>query len=216
MQVSMGQTAPEYYNVSFLSLSQPAPLLTLWSCTQLQLKSPNKHHWCNSLMHSREGSSWKLLKLRTLPKKGFSTEKIVCCICMTCLLFLLEKPSKPKCWLEGELLEGKELSLQCHSASGTAPISYRWQRINEEDERAEHLPPTSRVSKSGHFLLELSVRSKPDNRPRAHAHVQSSACFLNGNHLMAVIVTIYQYLSLLQLDVVLCSTLNKELPEEFV
>ncbi|KFP86005.1 CXADR-like membrane protein, partial [Acanthisitta chloris] len=63
-------------------------------------------------------------------------------------LKVVEKPSKPKCWLEGEMLEGKELSLQCRSASGTAPISYRWQRINEEDERAEHLPPTSRVSKS--------------------------------------------------------------------
>ncbi|XP_064029368.1 CXADR-like membrane protein isoform X2 [Pogoniulus pusillus] len=61
-------------------------------------------------------------------------------------LRVLEKPSKPKCWLEGELLEGKELSLQCHSASGTAPISYRWQRLSQEDERAEHLPPTSRVN----------------------------------------------------------------------
>ncbi|KAI1230773.1 hypothetical protein IHE44_0008654 [Lamprotornis superbus] len=61
-------------------------------------------------------------------------------------LKVVEKPSKPKCWLEGEMLEGKELSLQCRSASGTAPISYRWQRISEEDERAEHLPPNSRVN----------------------------------------------------------------------
>lgn len=103
---------------------------------------------------------------------------------MTCLLSLLEKPSKPKCWLEGELLEGKELSLQCRSASGTAPISYRWQRINEED-RAEHLPPTSRVSKSDHFLLGLSIHSKPDNHPHVHAHVQPHACFLNGDPLVA-------------------------------
>lgn len=132
---------------------------------------------------------------------------------MTRLLFLLEKPSKPKCWLEGELLEGKELSLQCHSASGTAPISYRWQRINEEDERAEHLPPTSRVSKSGHFLLEFSVRSKPDSRPHVRACLESSACFLNGDYLVAVIATILQHLSVLQLDVVVCSTLNKEVCE---
>lgn len=206
MQVSRRQTAPEYYNVSFLCLSQLAPL-RLWSCTQLQLKAPNKHHWCNSLMHSREGSSWKLLKSCTLPKKVFSIKK------MTCLLFPLEKPSKPKCWLEGELLEGKELSLQCRSVSGTAPISYRWQRINEEDERAEHLPPTSRVSKSGHFLLELLVHSKPDNRPRVH--VQSRAWLLNRDYLMAAIAMVYQYLSLLQLDVVVCSTANKEVHEEF-
>ncbi|KFO96121.1 CXADR-like membrane protein, partial [Calypte anna] len=68
-------------------------------------------------------------------------------------LKVVEKPSKPKCWLEGELLEGKELSLQCHSASGTAPISYRWHRINEA-ERAEHLPPTSRVMKN---LTQMST-----------------------------------------------------------
>ncbi|KAM7030176.1 CXADR-like membrane protein [Acridotheres tristis] len=71
-------------------------------------------------------------------------------------LKVVEKPSKPKCWLEGEMLEGKELSLQCRSASGTAPISYRWQRISEEDERAEHLPPNSRVniSNPGQVLLK--------------------------------------------------------------
>ncbi|XP_005428926.2 CXADR-like membrane protein [Geospiza fortis] len=71
-------------------------------------------------------------------------------------LKVVEKPSKPKCWLEGELLEGKELSLQCRSASGTAPISYRWQRLSEEDERAEQLPPNSRVniSNPGQVLLK--------------------------------------------------------------
>uniref|UniRef100_A0A8C7ECB6 CXADR like membrane protein n=1 Tax=Nothoprocta perdicaria TaxID=30464 RepID=A0A8C7ECB6_NOTPE len=71
-------------------------------------------------------------------------------------LKVIEKPSKPKCWLEGELLEGKDLSLQCRSASGTAPISYRWQRLSEDEERAEHLPPTSRVniSNPGQVLLK--------------------------------------------------------------
>uniref|UniRef100_A0A8C3V7M9 CXADR like membrane protein n=1 Tax=Catharus ustulatus TaxID=91951 RepID=A0A8C3V7M9_CATUS len=67
----------------------------------------------------------------------------------------VRKPSKPKCWLEGELLEGKDLFLQCRSASGTEPISYRWQRLSEE-RRAEHLPPNSRVniSNPGQVLLK--------------------------------------------------------------
>ncbi|XP_062450630.1 CXADR-like membrane protein isoform X2 [Rhea pennata] len=73
-------------------------------------------------------------------------------------LKVVEKPSKPKCWLEGELLEGKELSLQCRSASGTAPISYRWQRLSEDEERAEHLPPTSRV------MVRLTIRRKEKKR----------------------------------------------------
>ncbi|NWT76018.1 CLMP protein, partial [Prunella himalayana] len=94
----------------------------------------------------------------SMPMEGFPVSKL-CCDAMTCLL-LLEKPSKPKCWLEGEMLEGKELSLQCRSASGTAPISYRWQRISEEDERAEHLPPNSRVniSNPGQVLLKNLTR----------------------------------------------------------
>lgn len=84
MGASTRQTAPGYYNMSFLCLSQAAPLVRLWVCTQLQFKSRNNHPRCNSLMHSREGSSWKLLKLHSCAKKkGVSTEKIVCCMCMS-------------------------------------------------------------------------------------------------------------------------------------
>ncbi|XP_006116688.1 CXADR-like membrane protein isoform X1 [Pelodiscus sinensis] len=71
-------------------------------------------------------------------------------------LTVLEKPSKPKCWVEGELSEGKELSLQCNSASGTAPILYQWQRISDEEGKMEHLPPTARVnfSNPGQVLMK--------------------------------------------------------------
>ncbi|XP_065426284.1 CXADR-like membrane protein isoform X2 [Chrysemys picta bellii] len=71
-------------------------------------------------------------------------------------LFVLEKPSKPKCWVEGELFEGKELSLQCNSASGTAPIKYQWQRISDKEGKIGHLPPTARVniSNPGQVLMK--------------------------------------------------------------
>ncbi|KYO39015.1 hypothetical protein Y1Q_0022594 [Alligator mississippiensis] len=71
-------------------------------------------------------------------------------------LKVLEKPAKPKCWIEGDLSEGKEVSLQCNSASGTAPITYQWQRITDEEGKVGHLPPTSRVniSNPGQVLLK--------------------------------------------------------------
>nr|XP_028564283.1 CXADR-like membrane protein isoform X2 [Podarcis muralis] len=70
-------------------------------------------------------------------------------------LKVLEKPSKPKCWKEGEMIEGKEISLQCNTVSGTAPIMYKWERI-EEDGKAGSLPPMAHInfSNPAQFLLK--------------------------------------------------------------
>ncbi|XP_054854154.1 CXADR-like membrane protein isoform X2 [Eublepharis macularius] len=61
-------------------------------------------------------------------------------------LKVLEKPSKPKCWKEGELSEGKEIILQCNSVSGTKPIIYTWQRIIDEEGKAGSFPPMTRIN----------------------------------------------------------------------
>lgn len=45
------------------------------------------------------------------------------------------------------MIEGKEISLQCNTVSGTAPIMYKWERI-EEDGKAGSLPPMAHISKS--------------------------------------------------------------------
>uniref|UniRef100_A0A8C5WXN2 CXADR like membrane protein n=1 Tax=Laticauda laticaudata TaxID=8630 RepID=A0A8C5WXN2_LATLA len=58
-------------------------------------------------------------------------------------LKVLEKPSKPKCWKEGVASEGKEITLQCNSVSGTAPIMYMWQRVDAKG-KLEFLPPSTR------------------------------------------------------------------------
>nr|XP_020648047.1 CXADR-like membrane protein isoform X1 [Pogona vitticeps]XP_020648054.1 CXADR-like membrane protein isoform X1 [Pogona vitticeps] len=62
-------------------------------------------------------------------------------------LKVLEKPSKPKCWKEGQMSEGKEISLQCNSVSGTTPITYSWQRIDEEGKTGS-LPPMAHINLS--------------------------------------------------------------------
>uniref|UniRef100_A0A8C6XMU0 CXADR like membrane protein n=1 Tax=Naja naja TaxID=35670 RepID=A0A8C6XMU0_NAJNA len=62
-------------------------------------------------------------------------------------LKVLEKPSKPKCWKEGTASEGKEITLQCNSVSGTAPIMYTWQRVDTKG-KLESLPPSTRLNLS--------------------------------------------------------------------
>ncbi|XP_061449118.1 CXADR-like membrane protein isoform X2 [Rhineura floridana] len=60
-------------------------------------------------------------------------------------LKVLEKPSKPKCWQEGEMSEGREISLHCNTVSGTKPIMYIWQRI-DEDGKVGSLPPIAHIN----------------------------------------------------------------------
>lgn len=73
------------------------------------------------------------------------------------LFFLLVRPSKPKCELEGELTEGSDLTLQCESSSGTEPIVYSWQRVQEKGGEDERLPPKSKIGKSSfHWSTETT------------------------------------------------------------
>ncbi|KAM5246011.1 CXADR-like membrane protein [Ctenodactylus gundi] len=72
------------------------------------------------------------------------------------ILKVLVRPSKPKCELEGELTEGSDLTLQCESSSGTQPIVYSWQRVQEKDGESEHLPAKSKIDykNPGRILLQ--------------------------------------------------------------
>ncbi|XP_078537954.1 CXADR-like membrane protein [Lissotriton helveticus] len=69
-------------------------------------------------------------------------------------LLVLVKPSEPKCWTEGDLSVGENLSLNCKSAAGTEPIVYQWQRISDTGGKLGPLPPTSRLGSEGHVVLQ--------------------------------------------------------------
>lgn len=76
---------------------------------------------------------------------------------LTSFFFLLVRPSKPKCELEGELTEGSDLTLQCESSSGTEPIVYSWQRVQEKRGEDERLPPKSKIGESSfHWSTETT------------------------------------------------------------
>lgn len=63
-----------------------------------------------------------------------------------CLLPLLSvKPSKPRCWMEGRLLEGSDVKMSCKSSDGSDPIHYKWERVLDKGKSAGKLPPLALV-----------------------------------------------------------------------
>lgn len=91
------------------------------------------------------------------------------------LSFLPVRPSKPKCELEGEPMEGSDLALQCESSSGTEPIVYHWQRIREKEGEEERLPPKSRIGKSSFYQpIETTGQLSRNSKLDSNHHVTSN------------------------------------------
>uniref|UniRef100_H3ALD4 Ig-like domain-containing protein n=1 Tax=Latimeria chalumnae TaxID=7897 RepID=H3ALD4_LATCH len=87
-----------------------------------------------------------LCKVKKTP--GLDTQKIV--------LAVLVKPSKPKCWIEGNKEKGGEAILKCKSSEGSIPLVYTWERVGGQ---SASLPPTAvKGLESG----DLIVRNNSD------------------------------------------------------
>ncbi|XP_067827129.1 CXADR-like membrane protein [Heptranchias perlo] len=69
-------------------------------------------------------------------------------------LVVLIRPSKPKCWIKGQLLQGNDIKLQCKSEKGTNPILYRWDHLLDTEGHQAKFHPRSRIdSKTPEMLL---------------------------------------------------------------
>ncbi|CAB1349069.1 unnamed protein product [Coregonus sp. 'balchen'] len=55
-------------------------------------------------------------------------------------LIVLVKPSKPRCWMDGRLLEGSDVKLSCKSNDGSDPIKYNWERVLDKGKSVGKLP----------------------------------------------------------------------------
>nr|XP_046149964.1 CXADR-like membrane protein isoform X1 [Oncorhynchus gorbuscha] len=55
-------------------------------------------------------------------------------------LIVLVKPSKPRCWMDGRLLEGSDVKLSCKSSDGSDPIKYNWGRVLDKGKSVGKLP----------------------------------------------------------------------------
>lgn len=67
------------------------------------------------------------------------------------LLFLAVKPSKPRCWMDGKLLEGSDVKLSCKSSDGSDPISYKWERVLDKGKSLGKLPTLALIGKESNW-----------------------------------------------------------------
>lgn len=83
------------------------------------------------------------------------------------VLKILVKPSEPDCWIEGEQMVGRNVTLHCKSAAGSLPMKYNWQHIKHQ-EYSGYLP-TRPESPQKLFLQNVS-----------RAHNGSYRCFVSN------------------------------------
>lgn len=67
------------------------------------------------------------------------------CFWFPCILTV--KPSKPRCWMDGKLLEGSDVKLSCKSSDGSDPISYKWERVLDKGKSLGKLPNLALIGK---------------------------------------------------------------------
>ncbi|XP_072342764.1 CXADR-like membrane protein [Scyliorhinus torazame] len=97
-------------------------------------------------------------------------------------LVVLVKPSKPKCWTEGESLQGNDIKLQCNSENGTQPILYRWIHVlDTEGQQAKFHPGFHIDLQTPEILLlrNLSYVSTGLYECKASNEAGEKSCFVN-------------------------------------
>ncbi|KAL4660639.1 CXADR-like membrane protein isoform X1 [Arapaima gigas] len=96
-------------------------------------------------------------------------------------LIVLVKPSKPRCWMEGRLLQGNDVKLSCRSADGSDPIHYRWERVLDKGKNVGKLPPLALVDLKNPEIItlkNLTLESTGVYRCTASNDVGEENCFI--------------------------------------
>ncbi|XP_056467507.1 CXADR-like membrane protein [Gadus chalcogrammus] len=75
-------------------------------------------------------------------------------------LIVLVKPSKPRCWTDGKLLEGSDVKMSCKSSDGSDPISYKWERVLDKGKSLGKLPNLALIDLKNPELLTLRNLTK--------------------------------------------------------
>ncbi|XP_069750681.1 CXADR-like membrane protein [Narcine bancroftii] len=97
-------------------------------------------------------------------------------------LVVLVKPSKPKCWIQGKLLQGNDIKLQCRSEKGTEPIHYKWEHLLDVDGHQTKLQSHSHIdSRTPEMLLlrNLSHTKAGVYQCSAMNEAGQETCFVN-------------------------------------
>ncbi|KAG7279244.1 hypothetical protein CRUP_010860, partial [Coryphaenoides rupestris] len=67
------------------------------------------------------------------------------------------KPSKPRCWMEGKLLEGADVKMSCKSSDGSDPVLYKWERLLDKGRYAGKMPPLALLDVRGMGVVAGAV-----------------------------------------------------------
>uniref|UniRef100_A0A3Q3WC91 Ig-like domain-containing protein n=1 Tax=Mola mola TaxID=94237 RepID=A0A3Q3WC91_MOLML len=88
------------------------------------------------------------------------------------------KPSKPRCWMDGKLLEGSDVKLSCKSSDGSDPISYKWERVLDKGKSLGKLPNLALILKNPEIvtLRNLTMDSAGVYRCTASNDVGEENC----------------------------------------
>ncbi|KAG7282830.1 hypothetical protein CRUP_012219 [Coryphaenoides rupestris] len=70
-------------------------------------------------------------------------------------LIVLVKPSKPRCWMDGKLLEGSDVKLSCKSSDGSDPMNYKWERVLDKGKSLGKLPNMALIDLKNPELVTL-------------------------------------------------------------
>ncbi|XP_037605490.1 CXADR-like membrane protein [Sebastes umbrosus] len=75
-------------------------------------------------------------------------------------LIVLVKPSKPRCWMEGKLLEGADVKMSCKSADGSDPMRYKWERVLDKGKYIGKLPSLALIDLKNPEIVTLKNLTK--------------------------------------------------------
>ncbi|XP_034150489.1 CXADR-like membrane protein isoform X2 [Esox lucius] len=75
-------------------------------------------------------------------------------------LIVLVKPSKPRCWMDGRLLEGSDVKLSCKSSDGSDPINYKWEKVLDKGKSVGKLPPLALLDLKNPEIVTLRNLTK--------------------------------------------------------
>ncbi|KAG5269439.1 hypothetical protein AALO_G00202040 [Alosa alosa] len=104
-------------------------------------------------------------------------------------LIVLVKPSKPRCWMEGRLVEGSDVKLSCKSSDGSDPIYYKWERVLDKGKSTAKLPPLALVDLKNPEIVtlrNLTQDSSGSYRCTASNDVGEENCIIEVHYVQGI------------------------------
>ncbi|KAE8588613.1 hypothetical protein XENTR_v10022639 [Xenopus tropicalis] len=91
-----------------------------------------------------EPSDSRTLQCKVKKNPGVASRKVS--------LIVQVPPTHPNCWIDGEQVKGKDVTLKCQANGATTPLSYKWEKIAGPTNPAT--PPLNMATANGDLLIK--------------------------------------------------------------